>query len=770
MEQFEVAAQAGGAYVISGDTINISSEEVKVLVDGREAPVSFAAESKLDACIGKIKGVIFGAESNIGGIGITREIFLSDDRLTAAVRIIVRNSGVDRFHLDSITPMHMTRQSSFVVGRAGIDKWKVLRYPFHKSDIPSYYKPSVVDKDFTDAVFSCINAIPGKGVLYNTMNTDTRTITSGPVMMVKNFEETELPILMFATTGIENHFILQSLTTTEDRQSFADFNILCDFGGMEMGPGEQTGTHWLLITTGDYEGALLDKYMETVADIYHVVAPEKPSLTVFCTWYFYTFLINEQYVLEELAAIKEKKIPLDVFQVDDGWMDTYGTYAPHPGKFPRGMKFIADRIKEGGMIPGIWAAPFVIDAKSPVVEMYPDIYQKDAEGNFIIYETDRDCYVLDPTAVGAKEYLQQLFRKFKDWGYGYYKLDWLRCIYEFSNTRFKNRNFNRTSAYYLAMSYIREIIGPEAYLLACGGLADPGSIGLVNGSRTSKDVRGIWNGPEGVPKSGAVIQLKQNLLRNHINRLYDSDPDATQIRVRHERFSELETRCVGVFQSEGHYTDDEARTICTHQYLAGGIITISERFPELQDERLALLRNISPAITKAAHIVDYDTPECPTLFLNDVCPSCRELGDYWTLTIGNWEDHVVSRNIKLGSIRVFGGNADKYAVFEFYTQRFIGIFSRDDAIGLDIPVHGVRVLRIIPWTGDKPAILGTDLHITGGAAEIAELQITGDSLSGTIRTRWQYPVVITAAFPEDGGVLVKQAAVPAGGGMFKITK
>ena len=176
------------------------------------------------------------------------------------------------------------------------------------------------------------------------------------------------------------------------------------------------------------------------------------------------------------------------------------------------------------------------------------------------------------------------------------------------------------------------------------------------------------------------------------------------------------------------------------------------------------------SIEKATHIVDYDACECPTMFLNDICPACRELGDYWTLTIGNWEDHAVVRTIKMGSIRIFSGAADNYAVFEFYTQRFIGVFSKNDAINIYIPIHGVRVLRIIPWTGAKPAILGTDLHITGGAAEITELNITGDSLVGTIKTRWQCPVVITAAFPEDGKVFVKQATVPIGGGKFKIAK
>jgi hypothetical protein len=146
----------------------------------------------------------------------------------------------------------------------------------------------------------------------------------------------------------------------------------------------------------------------------------------------------------------------------------------------------------------------------------------------------------------------------------------------------------------------------------------------------------------------------------------------------------------------------------------------------------------------------------------------KELGCYWTLTIGNWEDHVEHKNFKLNDIKIFKGTAEKYAIFEFYTQSFIGIFGKDDAICLDIPIHGVRVLRIMPWTGKKPIILGTDLHITGGAAEITELNISDNSITGTIQTKWQYPIVVTACFPENGSINIKQATVPIGGGNFSI--
>ena len=234
----------------------------------------------------------------------------------------------------------------------------------------------------------------------------------------------------------------------------------------------------------------------------------------------------------------------------------------------------------------------------------------------------------------------------------YYKLDWLRAIYEFEEVRFYNPKYNRAMAYQLALGWIREVLGPNNYILACGGLSEPAGIGLIDGQRTSKDVRGIWDGPEAVPKSGALVQIKQNLLRNYINRFYDTDPDATQIRIRSEPYNKNERKCVGVYQSEGHYTDEEAFTICTQQYLSGGLICISERFPELHESRLQMLRHISPACTLPAEILDFDHKDCPTLFLTEISPKCSKLGNWWTLAVGNWEDEDAVRQIDLNALNI----------------------------------------------------------------------------------------------------------------------
>ena len=762
-----------GQYTIASADFQIHSDSITVQLEGEQELTAFAFSDEMENpyTLGDARGTVFTDTSNTSGVQVKREIFVSGDGKRAAIRFAIKNLRDSRMHFNGINILEIDDDASLSVGGGTMAAWKMLRYPFHKNDIPSYFRPTTVDKDFEDAVFSCVGAVPGQGVLYNRLNVGTRTISSGPVLIIRNTQRKEAPLLMLCTMGIEKHFMEMFLTTTDDRQHLASFTVECNFDGIAIDPGEEVNTHWLLISTANHESDLLDVYTGTVAARYNLPPVKRPPLTVYCSWYFYTFNMTEQHVLEELTEIKKKKIPLDVFQIDDGWMNNYGSYQHDPTKFPNGMAFAAKKIKEAGMVAGIWSCPFVIEVDSPILENYPDIHQIDKDGNAIIYDTSiNDCYVVDPTSPKASEYFEEIFTRFKEWGYRYFKIDWLRSMYEFNTVRFRNPKVNRAMAYTMALQQIRKILDPDCYVTGCGGLSDPGNFGLVNAQRTCKDVRGIWRGPEEVNKSGAIIHLKQNLLRSYINRFYHSDPDGTQIRIRKTPFFENERKCVGVYQSEGHYTDEEAFTICAQQYLCGGLVMISERFPELQEHRLAMLRHIAPVSAPPARIIDFDTPVCPTLFLTEVTPTCSDLDTWWTLTVGNWEDESVTRTLRIGEEMLPAG-ADRFAAFEFRTQEFMGVFGRDDEINVIVPAHAVRVVRLTPWDDQSPKILGTDCHITGGACEIAECSFSPTRIDGTVAPKWDYPVVVTAGFPEPAGsAAVVQATVPAGRTQFSLVK
>src|ERR1035441_5083718 len=78
---------------------------------------------------------------------------------------------------------------------------------------------------------------------------------------------------------------------------------------------------------------------------------------------------------------EEKELPLiaaaakagcEYFVIDAGWYAdlhedwsrTIGAWHPSDSRWPHGLKFLLDRIRQAGMIPGLWLEPEVAGAKS----------------------------------------------------------------------------------------------------------------------------------------------------------------------------------------------------------------------------------------------------------------------------------------------------------------------------------------------------------------------------------------------------------------------
>ena len=178
---------------------------------------------------------------------------------------------------------------------------------------------------------------------------------------------------------------------------------------------------------------------------------------------------------------------------------------------------------------------------------------------------------------------------------------------------------------------------------------------------------------------------------------------------------------------------------------------------DLPADRWALLRHIIPPMAPPARPLNLYASGCPDTFLTEIAPPCDALDRWWTLAVLNWRDDNVRRCVSFADVPL-PTDVDRFAVFELRTQRFLGIHSRGDEITVALPAHGTRVLRLAPWTGDAPVILGTDLHLTGGR-ELSNVTIEPGRITGAVDTKWQWPVTITAAFPAPDAPKVAQCTV-----------
>src|SRR6266496_1218882 len=159
---------------------------------------------------------------------------------------------------------------------------------------------------------------------------------------------------------------------------------------------------------------------------------------------------------------------------------------------------VVARIRERGRRPGIWVAPFLVGPDSEVARQHPDWLVSDVDAGV---NWGQRLGVLDVTHGGAEAYLRQVFGELRDMGVDFYKIDF---VYAGALTgRRAAPSLGGVTAYQHGLSMIREAIGPDAYLLACGAPILP-SVGLVDAMRVGPDTA-----PHYEPVGGDMSQPSQ---------------------------------------------------------------------------------------------------------------------------------------------------------------------------------------------------------------------------------------------------------------------
>lgn len=214
------------------------------------------------------------------------------------------------------------------------------------------------------------------------------------------------------------------------------------------------------------------------------------------------------------------------------------------------MKNAADKIRALGYKPGIWTCPFLVDSGAQLSKDHPEWLLKDVNGDRVtFFMNQKDHWVLDPTFPGVCDFFEETYRKLSnDWGYEYFKFDFMRSVILPVDQRFYDATATRLQSYRRGLEAIRRGAGPDAYLAVCGGHYG-GSLGIANSQRSGSDVVSIWREKE-IPK------FRQNILRTWMSRLWHVDPDAMMVRKRSEKVhdNELSLGLLTDFNEDGFVT------------------------------------------------------------------------------------------------------------------------------------------------------------------------------------------------------------------------
>ena len=108
------------------------------------------------------------------------------------------------------------------------------------------------------------------------------------------------------------------------------------------------------------------------------VAGVRPAPSIWSSWYQYFNKVTEADMDENLAAILEREVPVDVVQLDDGYQAEIGDWLELSNRF-RSLAGMVERIRAGGLRAGIWIAPFLVGSQSRLAAEHPDWLVRDSD-------------------------------------------------------------------------------------------------------------------------------------------------------------------------------------------------------------------------------------------------------------------------------------------------------------------------------------------------------------------------------------------------------
>jgi alpha-galactosidase len=336
------------------------------------------------------------------------------------------------------------------------------------------------------------------------------------------------------------------------------FELVYDFGRKMLLPGETIELDSIIMARGDID-ELFSHYFSYIKTKMKIKLPGE-NLKGWSSWYYYYKNISYNKIIKNLNIIDNKKLPLTIIQIDDGYEQQVGDWLEVKPSFKGRMKELADTIKARGYIPGIWIAPFAAARSSLLVKEHPEYvlrneYGIPLPGGFHFSWPGGIYYGLDITHPRYEEYLKKVITTIvHEWGYEYLKLDFMYCACLRGGTH-RNLRLSRPEVLQYGLKIIKEVTGDDVIINGCGMPFSPG-IGLVDSMRIGPDTAPQWYKNIGIIlrsgiMSGVKDSIRNNFTRSMMNRyLWINDPDCLMLRhnktklKEHERLAQIDAAII----------------------------------------------------------------------------------------------------------------------------------------------------------------------------------------------------------------------------------
>ncbi len=466
---------------------------------------------------------------------------------------------------------------------------------------------------------------------------------------------------LFGPVGTPISFMHAYVECKDDHE--VKFRVVADMSGVRVDPGETRWGQQVALLMSPPQTALAC-WAEWVAKT-HGARLNKGALSGWSSWYFLGREVTGKDVLDVTTAALATpgRLRPEVIQIDAGFEDPSGKNETND-KFPERLAYYAQHIAAAGARPGLR-----IEAKS----------NWNADEKKALAEVLEQC------------------RRARQDGFTYFRFSLNYTSIPFASGP---ENSRATTFEMLRQDYaeIRKAVGPEMYLMCCDTWPSRAEIGSVDASRTGRAAS------RARVKAGAM----GDVLRSY----------------------QLQGRWFNV-DNEGYYMGTDlqnvsavdggwplVRTWMSMVGLSCGAAITSD--PWHWEDFKPYVRNVevlTPPAKERTEVLDLCTSrDWPRL----VSHVTRDWGDMTVALL--WNPGNTERTVTLDFAEVGLDPHRRYAVWSFWDNRFLGVAEKSWTTPTLAPSASQHLcftdLDRAPY---KPVLIGSNLHVFCGAAEIARV-------------------------------------------------
>lgn len=473
----------------------------------------------------------------------------------------------------------------------------------------------------------------------------------------------------------------KSYTIFEHDASHNNIQIISDCNGMQL--AANTSLNIIdVFASNAYEWQCFQNYFEAQ----HIKPIHAKPAIGWTSWYYYYTKISEKVIVENIKAFVDNKIPISIFQIDDGWQQAVGDWLNINHKFPNGLLPIVDELHKHKMKAGLWLAPFACEHNSFIVKEKPHWILKDDKNKFLKIGFNPLWsfwfYALDVYNEEVRTYLRTVFKTIlHEWKFDLVKLDFL-----YGTALIARNGKSRGEIMHDAMAFLCACVG-DKMILGCGVPLSAAN-GTTEYCRIGPDIHLSWDFSllkwiRARERPSVLNAIHNTISRRHLSgKWFWNDPDVFLLR-----------------KNKNSLSFEEKYSLLLANLLFGHLLFTSDNIAEYDQEQLFWYKSIFPLMAiKDAQVHEQD--------------------NFYTINV-----HVKDRYYL-----ILINASDSSKMYKLPSNLYFDNVKEDLLKGdkrIEIPKHTSRCLLTVGYT--PFAIAGSKGHFFSGT-EIENIYITGNNI------------------------------------------